>query len=83
MEGGAPLLTMWLSKPKAATKRCAMRDDTCKTTNRASNQERPGSGELGLSLEELVRRRARDILPHAIKACWLRGTGVSTRTDGH
>lgn len=39
-----------------------MRDDTCNQTNRANNQGKAGLGEVGLSLEELVRRGTWDIL---------------------
>ena len=62
-----------------------MRDDTCKLTNRASDQERPGLGEVGLSLEELVRRGARDILQRAIEAevqTFLEGFEAVSMLDG-
>ena len=45
-----------------------MRDDTCNLTHRANDQGKAGLGEVGLSLEELVRRGARDILQRAIEA---------------
>ena len=68
MEGGAPLLTMRLSRPKAATTRCALRDDTCTQGERASDLGGCGLAEIGLPLEELVRRGAREILQRAVEA---------------
>ena len=45
-----------------------MRDDTSNRTSRASVGGGTGLSELGLALEELVRRSARDILQRAIEA---------------
>jgi len=52
LEGGAPLLTIWLSKTQVSNQLCAMRDDTCKLTNRANEHENASLGEVGLSLEQ-------------------------------
>ena len=45
-----------------------MRDDTSSRTSRARDGGGAGLSELGLPLEELVRRGARDILQRAIEA---------------
>ncbi len=45
-----------------------MRNDTFTLTSRASDLKPGVETELGLSLEELVRRGARDILQRAIEA---------------
>ena len=62
-----------------------MRDDTCNLTHRANDQGKAGLGEVGLSLEELVRRGARDILHRAIEAevqTFLAGFEAVTLIDG-
>jgi hypothetical protein len=68
LEGGAPLLKMWLFRHTTATKRCAVGDDTSKRAIGASPVEEPVLAEVGLPLEELIRRGARDILQRAIEA---------------
>lgn len=62
-----------------------MRDDTCKLTTRANDQQPAGLGGLGLSLEDLVRRGARDILQRAIEAevqTFLEGFEAVSMIDG-
>jgi transposase-like protein len=62
-----------------------MQNDTFKLTSRASNLEKGGVAELGLSLEDLVRRGARDILQRAIEAevqTFLKGFDDVTMIDG-
>jgi putative transposase len=62
-----------------------MQNDTFKLTSRASDLETGGVAELGLSLEDLVRRGARDILQRAIEAevqTFLKGFDDVTMIDG-
>jgi putative transposase len=62
-----------------------MQNDMCNRTSRASNQGQAVLGEVGLPLEELVRRGARDILQRAIEVEvqeFLEEFGAETLRDG-
>lgn len=72
-------------RPRAATKRCATRGDTCNRTNSASNSGGAAFVELRLPLDELVRRGAREILQRAIEVevqKFLEEFGSVTMLDG-
>lgn len=62
-----------------------MRNDTCNRTSHASNQREAALMEVGLPLEDLVRRSAREILQRAIEAevqDFLEEFGSVTMRDG-
>lgn len=62
-----------------------MRGDTCTQGERASDPGGGGLAEIGLPLEELVRRGAREILPRAVEtevALFLEGCESVSLRDG-
>jgi transposase-like protein len=68
LEGGAPLLKIAVVETQDSNERCAMRKDTSKQKASASVREAQETVvELGLPLEEMVRRGARNLLRQAIE----------------
>ena len=68
MESGAPLLRIVVVDTQTSNERCAMREHTRKQKAKARERREPEVVELGLPLEEMVRRGAREILRQALEA---------------